>query len=139
MSLAPEPVLFAQAFLQQFAPDTAIENVPVRVMRLEQDDMPPALLLEPAGEVHERSLPVFLPARVAVVAYALSADAALLLYRTASDLFHRTGPVLIDGIGLFKAFDETGPQPRDEPNTTWHGVFGVIALYMADQAIQSGS
>lgn len=132
MSLPAEPILFAQAFLQARATGTALEGVAVRVGRAEDSDQPPFLLLEQAGEIHDRGLPAYLPARVSVTAFGLDEDQAILLYRAASDLFHRVGPVVIDGVGMWKAFDETGPQPREETNTNWSARYGVIAIYMAD-------
>lgn len=135
MTLDPEPILFLQAWLGQLAPMTAIAGVPVRVSRLEDTDKPPAILLENAGELHDRGLPAFLPARVSFTTYGETEDDAMVLYRTVSNLLHRRGPVRIGDVGMWRAFDETGPQPREDPNTNWPAKFGVIDLYMPDRAL----
>jgi hypothetical protein len=34
---------------------------------------------------------------------------------------------------LWRAFDETGPQMTEDPDTKWPVAFGVFDLYMADR------
>lgn len=140
MTLDPEPVLFVQALLISLQSGTAIEDVAIRVGRLESEDVPPVMLLESAGELRHTSVSAFLPARVSFTTYGRTEDEALLLYRATANLLHRRGPTLLDdGVGMWRAFDETGPQPREDPDTTWSARFGVMAIYMPDVALSIGS
>jgi hypothetical protein len=36
-------------------------------------------------------------------------------------------------IGLWRAYDETGPQPSTDPDTSWPTSFGIFDLYMTDR------
>jgi hypothetical protein len=135
MSLDPEPVLFVQALLYQLRPNTAIGDVEIRVGRLEREDVPPVILLENAGELSDRSLPAFLPARVSFTTYGRSEDEAILIYRVVHNLLHRRGPTRIENVAMWRAFDETGPQVREDPNTNWTARFGVMGIYMPDVAL----
>ena len=132
---AADPVLFAQTILLADASGTEIEGLEIRIGRLENQDEPPVLLLEDAGWLRSDALPAFLPARVSITAYGRSESEASLLLRAATDILHRAGPRIIAGIGLWKAYDETGPQPRDDPDTRWPARFTVAALYMPDVAL----
>lgn len=129
------PILFAQSVLQADAAGTEIEGVAIRIGRLENTDVAPVILLEDAGWLRDATLPVFLPARISVSAYGNTEWEAMLLLRTATDILHRLTNRVIDGVGCWKVFDETGPQPRDDPNTRWPARFTVVALYMPDVAL----
>jgi hypothetical protein len=132
--LDPEPILFMQALIEQRAPGTAIENVPVRVGRAEAADKPPFILLENAGELPSRGVPMFLPARVQYTAYGETEDDATLIWRVVRNLLHRSGRVRIDNV-VGWLFDEMGMQPREDPHTYWSARFGVMTLYMPDVAL----
>lgn len=132
---AADPVAFLMALLAADANGTEIEDVPIRAGRLENADAPPVLLLEASGWLRHDQLPTLLPARVSVTAYGRTEAEADTLLRAATDIFHRQGPRVIDGVGMWRAFDETGPQPRDEPDTRWPARFSVAALYMPDVAL----
>ena len=126
---------FVKTILELGADGTALEGVSIRVGRLEPADEPPVGLLETAGAIHDETLPAYLPFRVSMTWYAATPWGADQLYGAATDLLHRAGPLVIDGIGLWRAFDETGPSPRDDANTNWSATFGVVALYMPDVAL----
>jgi hypothetical protein len=132
---AADPVLFAQTIILADAAGTDVDGIDVRIGRLENTDVPPVILLEDAGWIRSDSLPAFLPARVSVTAYGRSESEASLLLRAAMDILHRAGPRVIDGIGLWRAYDETGPQSRDDPDTRWPARFTVAALFMPDVAL----
>jgi hypothetical protein len=137
MTLDPEPILFVQALLEHLAPATAIEDVAVRVGRLEAADAPPVILLENSGDLRSRNLPVFFPARVSVTAYGRTEDEATLIYRVVSNLLHKRGPTRLGDVAMWRAFDETGMQPREDPHTFWSARFGVMAIYMPDVALST--
>lgn len=132
---AADPTLFVKTLLDTDAEDTDIEGVAIRIGRLENADVPPVILLEDAGWLRDAGLGVFLPARISITAYGRTEAEASSLLRAATDLLHRSGPRVIDGIGMWRAFDETGPQPRDDPDTHWPARFSVTALYMPDVAL----
>lgn len=127
-----DPTLFARTVLLADASGTEIDGLDVRIGRLENTDTAPVLLLEDAGWIRHDILPTFLPARVSLTAFGRTEAEASLLLRAATDILHRAGPRVIDGVGMWKALDETGPQPRDEPEARWPARFTVMALYMPD-------
>ena len=129
---------FVKTFLEQRANYTVLDGIPIRGGRLEREDVPPALLLEPAGALRHESLPAYLPFRVALTAYGRTDREASEVYATATGLLHRAGKVVIDGVAMWDAFDETGPSPRDDASTSWPATYGVVALYMPDVAIDQG-
>lgn len=135
MSL-PEPVdvlVFAKALLTLRGSGTLIDGVPIWPYYLEPTADLPCILLEEAGAIHEPGVAAYLPFRVAMSAFGATEEVSAALWRVAMFVFHRSGQVTINGVMLGGAFDETGPQPRRDPNTSWPGTWGVIALYMADQ------
>lgn len=135
MALDPEPILFMQALFYQLRTGTAAADIEARVGRLEDSDVPPVILLENAGELSLDTLPVFLPARVSFTTFGRTEDEAILIYRVVHNMFHRRGPSRIEDVAMWKALDETGPQPREDPNTNWNARFGVMALYMPDKKL----
>lgn len=139
MTLDPEPVLFIQALVASLKAGTAIEDIEFRVGRLEREDAPPVALLESAGELRLTAVSAYLPARVQLTTYGRTEDEALLLYRTTANLLHRRGPVVLDGVGAWRIFDETGPQPREDPDTNWSARTGTLDVYMPDVALNTGT
>lgn len=135
MALDPEPILFMQALYYQLRPATAVADVEARVGRLEPTDKPPVILLENAGALDERSLPIFYPARVSFTTYGRTEDEAMLIYRVVHNFFHKRGVTRIENVAMWDAFDETDMQPREDPNTNWSARFGVMAFYMPDVAL----
>jgi hypothetical protein len=107
-------------------------GVEVRGGRGEPDDVPPFIVLEEAGALRDKSLPAYLPFRVGMTCFGLTEREASELYRTTTDILHRLGPLIENGVGMLRAYDETGPQPRDQAETRWPARYGVIGLYMVD-------
>ena len=134
---AADPIAFLLALLETDAPGTDLEDVPIRVGRIENDDLPPVVLLEDAGWIGDRYLPVLTPARVSITAYGRSESEASSLLLAARTIYHGQGPRVIDGTGMWKAFDETGPQPRDDPDTHWSARFVVAAIYMPSVVLEA--
>mgnify|MGYP001216041185 CR=1 FL=1 len=135
----PDVIAFLRALLLELAEGTDIEDVPVRGDRLEPGDNPdtvPVILLEDAGALRGRGVPAYLPYRVMVTAFGRTEKQAADVLRTTTDLLHDYGPLVDDDrVGLWKAFDETGPQPRQEPDTRWAARFSVFALYIPDAVL----
>jgi hypothetical protein len=75
------------------------------------------------------------PARIRATCYGTDPRQASRMYRALVAILHRAGPLVRDGVGLFKAFDETGPQPLTDPDTRWDAVFGVFDLHLADRPV----
>lgn len=135
----PDPVATFDAVLIARAVGTALENVPIRSDRAEGDE-PPFAIATDGGWARARGAGALLPARVNLSVTAATDDQAAALWRLASALLHNWGPVTVDvdgaQVGVWKVFDETGPQrPVQEPDTGWWRVFGVFDLTMTDRAI----
>lgn len=131
----PDPVAIIRGVLVSRQPGSPIAGVPVRDER-EEGDEPPFILLAQAGALRHRSVGALLPARVSLTGVGATPGAAAVLYRTASDLLHRLGPIHEGTAGIWRIYDETGQQrPVQEPDTAWWRSFGVFDLYMADRAI----
>ncbi len=121
--------------LLALAPGTAIAAVPVRTKRLEGEP-PPFIHVGEGGAIHHRTGPVYNPARVNLSAWALDEDQSVEMYLTAAQLLHRLGPLIRNGIGIFKIFEETGlQQPFEDPDTGWWRAFGVFDLVMVDRIV----
>jgi hypothetical protein len=118
------------AFLRDILVD--VVAVPVRGGRAEPDDAPPFILIEEAGALHDMSLPAYLPFRVAMTCFGSTEREASELWRTTTDTLHRLGPLIEGGVGMLRAYDETGPQPRDQGETRWPARYGIIGLYLVD-------
>lgn len=131
-----DPVAAFRDALLALAPATAIDGVPVRTNERHAGDVPPYFVLAEGGDIQHRTAPVYNPARVNLSAWALDADQAVDLYRTASQLVHRTGPFIRNGAGVFRIFAETGlQQPFEDPDTGWWRAFGVFDLVMVDRPV----
>lgn len=125
-----DPIQFLRELLIEDAPGTDIEAVEIRVGRLENTDVPPVILLEDAGWRNATEVAFFNPARVSITTYGRTEAEAKDLYRAATDLLPSHALRVIAGVGTGRAFDETGPQPIDDPDTHWPARFGVAAIYM---------
>jgi hypothetical protein len=113
---------------------TALADVAVRTNARRPDDMPPFIVVSEGGSLHHRTGPVYNPARINFSAWALDADQAVEMYLTAAQLLHRLGPVIVNGAGIFRIFEETGlQQPFEDPDTSWWRAFGVFDLVMVDR------
>ena len=139
IEVVPDPVATLRAVLIPRAVGTDLEGLPIRSKR-EEGDAPPFLVAREAGDLHHRSVGALLPARVNLSVVALDEDQAAALWRLASALLHRLGPLIVavDGadVGVWRIHDETGlQQPVQEPDTLWWRAFGVFDLTMADRAI----
>jgi hypothetical protein len=132
---SPDILAFARDLLVELSTGTALEDAVIRADRLEAGDEPPAVLLGEAGSIRSKTLPAFLPARISVKTFGSDEEEASSLWRAVSDLLHRAGPLVRDGVAMWAAFDETGPQPTTDPDTRWPMVFGVFNLHVADRAI----
>ena len=132
---SPDVVAFARDLLLEFAPGTPLADAVIRADRLEAGDEPPAVLLGDSGALRHHTLPAFRPARLTVRTFGQSEEEAAALYRAVSDLLHRLGPLVRGGVGLWAAFDETGPQPSIDPDTRWPIAFGVFDLHVADRVL----
>jgi hypothetical protein len=132
----PDPVALLRAILLERLDRTSQAIVPVIGNVRDADTEPPFYVASEAGSIHERSAPVLNPARVGLSAWALTEDAAAAAYRLAIDLLHRQGPLLIDGWGIWKVFNETGLQrPLRDPDSSWWLATGVFDLYMTDRNV----
>lgn len=132
----PDPIGYVRAVLLQ---ELAVSDDPgpaVRGGRLEPGDEPPVILLEEAGALRSPTVGIYMPFRVMVTVFGPTDREASDLYRTVTDVMHRRGPEIVDGVGLWRCYDETGPQPRDDPDTRWPARFGILALYLADQTLE---
>jgi len=130
-----EPVKFARNLILELAAGTLLEDVPVDAYRLEAEGEPPRIVLKEGGDVHERGVGMLNPARIRATCYGTDPRQASRMYRALVAILHRAGPLVRDGVGLFKAFDETGPQPLTDPDTRWDAVFGVFDLHLADRPV----
>ena len=114
---------------------SSIEAVPVRTKHKE-GETPPFILLGEGGSIRLPSVPLYAPARVQLESWGLDEDQAVEIYLTAAQLLHRLGPVVINGVGIFRIFEETGLQPPFvDPDTGWWRAFGVFDLTMVDQIL----
>jgi hypothetical protein len=138
---SPDPIEVFRAVLIARAVDTTLEDVPIRSNERDQDDEPPYLIASEAGSLRHTSVGAFLPTRVGLSGYATTESGAAALYRTASDVLHRAGPLRISipdfgSAGVWRIYDETGLQrPVRDPDTGWWRAFGVFDMHMADRAI----
>jgi hypothetical protein len=131
-----DPVAAFRDALLALAPATAIAGVAVRTNQRHDGDVPPYFVVSEGGDLQHRTAAVYNPARVNVSAYGLDADQAVDLFRTASQLVHRTGPLIRNGVGIFRIFAETGlQQPLEDPDTGWWRAFGVFDLVMVDRPV----
>lgn len=130
-----DPLAAFRDRLLALAPATALAGVPISTKR-QDGESPPFVRLSEGGAIRHRTGPAYQPARVNFSAWALDEGQAVELYLTASNLLHRYGPSLVDGIGIFKIFDETGlQQPFEDPDTGWWRAFGVFDLVMVDRVL----
>ena len=131
-----DPVAAFRDALLELAPATALANVAVRTNDRHDDDAPPFVVVSEGGAIHHRTGPAYVPARVNLSAWGIDADQAVELYLTAAQLLHRLGPLVRNGIGIFKIFEETGlQQPFEDPDTGWWRAFGVFDLVMVDRIV----
>ena len=116
-------------------PGSSIEAVGVRTKR-QEGEPPPFILLVEGGAIRLPSVPLYAPARVDLEAWGLDEEQAVEIYLTAAQLLHRLGPLVINGVGIFRIFEETGLQhPFVDPDTGWWRAFGVFDLMMVDQIL----
>ena len=108
---------------------------PVRGGRAEPSDVPPFIVIEEAGSLRSMYLPVYLPFRIGMTCFGKTEREASELWRTTTDILHGLGPLIEDGVGMYGAYDETGPQPRDQAETRWPARYGVIGVYLLDMTL----
>ena len=136
MTAYVDPVAAFRDALLALAPATAIDGVLIRTNKRHDGDAPPYLVVGEAGDIQHRTAAVYNPARVNLSVWGADADQAVDLYRTASQLVHRTGPFIRNGMGIFRIFAETGlQQPLEDPDTGWWRAFGVFDLVMVDRPV----
>jgi hypothetical protein len=135
MSGYPDVIGFTATLVDTRKPGTALATVPIRKGSKDEGDVPPFVVLGTAGAVRSDALPILSPARVQGTVYGRTEWEADELYRALSDLLHRAGPYVTDEAGLYRTYDETGPQPSVDPDTAWPTAFGVFDLYMTDRSI----
>jgi hypothetical protein len=134
----PDVVTFVKTWLREEAVGTDLENVAMLVYDDDGRHQPPFLIFEEAGFLRSAYVPAYLPFRLSATVYARTNREASALYRTLSDLLHGATNILADdGMGMWQATDETGPQPG--PEGRWPARTGVFALYMPDRALSVGS
>jgi hypothetical protein len=131
----PDVVEFIRDWLDSQKEGTTLAGTLIRSYDMSGSDEPPFLLLEDDGHIRDRGVPAYLPFRLSLTAFGRTEKEAAALYRSATNLLHDAKNVLVDGIGFWGAFDETGPQPRREPETRWPARFGIVDIYMPDRAI----
>jgi hypothetical protein len=135
---APDPLGFLLGYLLENVEGTVLDGVPLRGGNTEPGDEPPMVLLEEAGHLRDRSVP-WQSVRINVRAFGplgpagprLSSE----LYRAVAELTHGVGPTTRSGVAVARMFEETGPQPAEDPDTRWPETFGVIVLEMADRVL----
>lgn len=134
----PDVIEFVKAWLREQSVGTTLERTAILTYEDDGHHSPPYVLLEEAGYVHDAYAPAYLPFRLSVTIYGRTSREAGSLYRTFSDLLHDAHHVLADdGVGMWQATDETGPQPG--PEGRWPARTSVFALYMPDRALQISS
>jgi hypothetical protein len=131
-----DPLAAFRESLLALAPSTALASVAVRTNVKHADDVPPFVVIAEGGAIRHRTGPAYAPARVNFSAWGIDADQAVELYLTASQLLHRLGPLVRNGAGIFRIYDETGvQQPFEDPDTGWWRAFGVFDLVMVDRPV----
>lgn len=134
----PDVVEFVRDWLEAQSPGTTLEGTRIGAYEMQGYDEPPFVLLEDAGWLRDRGVPAYLPFRLSVTASGRTRTEAAALYRSVTNLLHNATNVLVDGVGFWGAFDETGAQPREGPESKWPARFGIVDLYMPDRAITTG-
>ena len=138
MAIQPDVLTFVRDWLRGESVGTDLAGVAMLTYDDEGRHAPPFVLLEEAGFLRHPEVPAYLPFRLSVTVYARTNREANSLYRTLTDLLHGATNILADdGVGMWLAQDETGPQPG--PEGRWPARMGVFALYMPDRAIPVGS
>lgn len=138
MAIQPDVLTFIRTWLRSQSAGTDMESVAILTYDDEGRHTPPFVFMEEAGFLRHPEVPAYLPFRLSVTVYARNNREANSLYRTLTDLLHGATNVLADdGVGMWSAQDETGPQPG--PEGRWPARTGVFALYMPDRAIPVGS
>ena len=133
---SPDPVAVLRAILLARLEATGQTAVTVVGNVRSAGVEPPFYVLSEAGALRARGPGAYSPARVGLSAWAATEDAAAAAYRLASDLLHRQGPLVVDGAGVWKIFDETGLQrPLPDPDSDWWSASGVFDLVMTDRAV----
>ncbi len=132
LDTGPDPVAFLAELLGSLQPGSALEGVPVLEDRIGAEQ-PPFLLLQDRLAVRDRGIGAYLPARVRLAAFGRAPEEAAAMYRAASALLHRKGPVVNDHGRAWRVFEEVGAQPYEDPDTKWPSTFGVFDVYMADR------
>jgi hypothetical protein len=136
-AVQPDLIEFAIGLLTDANSD-ALAGAAFRGGAMEPDDDPRlnlVVVLEEAGWIRERGIGLYSPFRLGVTTFGVDERTASAGYRAVTDVFHRAGPVVRDGVGLYRAYDETGPSPVADPATRWSGRFGVVAMYCADEVL----
>lgn len=126
----PDVVTFVRDWLAGELPD-------IKFVAYEQIgyETPPFAFLEDAGFLRDRGVPAYLPFRLSVTTFGRTETEAAALYRSVTNRLHNATYVLVDGVGFWGAFDETGSQPRSDPDSKWPARFGITDIYMPDRAI----
>jgi hypothetical protein len=133
---SPDPVAVLRTILLERLTRTGQTVVHVVGSAREPGIEPPFYVAAEAGAIHETSAPVLNPARVTLTAWALTEDDAAAAYRLAIDLLHRQGPLVVDGVGVWKVKDETGLQGAlPDPDSSWWRASGVFDLVMTDRNV----
>lgn len=131
----PDVVTFIKDWMDTQKAGTTLADYLIRAYESQGHDEPPYIVLEDAGALRDRGVPAYLPYRLSLTAFGRTETEAAALYRSATNLLHDAKNVLVNGVGFWGAFDETGPQPRRDPDSRWPARFGIVDLYMPDRAI----
>lgn len=132
----PDVVEYMRTWLETASTGTDLAGTRILAYEGQGYDTPPFILLEDAGWLRDRGVPAYLPFRLSLTAFGRTRTEAAALYRSATNLIHDAKNQLgSDGVGFWGAFDETGAQPREGPESKWPARFGIIAIYMPDRAI----
>jgi hypothetical protein len=131
----PDVVLFMRTWLDAQKAGTTLAGTVIRDYELQGYDEPPCVLLEDAGFLRDRGVPAYLPFRLSVTAFGRTETEAAALYRSVTNLLHDAKNQLVDGVGFWGAFDETGSLPRQDSESRWPARFGITDIYMPDRAI----
>lgn len=142
-ALAIDALWFFRDLLLELAPlelpaGSPLREVPIDGGKLEAGRTPPVVLLEEVGAIRRKSVGL-LVARIRAKAFGLNEQHASAMFRELSALMNGRGPFVrtVDGkpVGLFRVYDETGPQPITDPDTRWDASFGVFDLHLADRPV----
>jgi hypothetical protein len=131
----PDVPQFVADWLDSVKAGTRLADTRIHAYETPPHDSPPFVVLDDAGALRDRGVPAYLPYRLSLTATARTETEAAALYRAVTGILHDAKNVLVGDVGFWGAFDETGPQPRNDPGTRWPARFGIVDIYMPDRSL----